>query len=109
MRGIEPPLQAWEARVLPLNYIRRPRARLPKGSLSRDDGSNPPKGHQDANRQEKDDSTLAELTLHTRWTLSLAMFPPRQTVPDYQCQTKSSHEFGKEAVKTEDVDHFVGR
>jgi hypothetical protein len=22
MRGIEPPLQAWEARVLPLNYIR---------------------------------------------------------------------------------------
>ena len=25
VRGIEPPLRAWEARVLPLNYTRRPR------------------------------------------------------------------------------------
>ena len=109
MRGIEPPLRAWEARVLPLNYIRKPRARLPKGSLSRDDGSNSPQGHQDANCQQKGDSTPAELTLHTRWTLPFAMLPPRQPVPDYQRQTKSSHEFGKEAVKTQDVDHSAGR
>ena len=37
------------------------------------------------------------------------MLPPRQPVPDYQRQTKSSHEFGKEAVKTQDVDHSAGR
>ena len=37
------------------------------------------------------------------------MFPPGQSVPDYQRQTKSGDEFGKEAVKTQDVDHFAGR
>ena len=68
MRGIEPPLRAWEARVLPLNYIRKPRARLPKGSFSRDDGSDPPQSHQDTNRHQKDDSTPAKLALHARRT-----------------------------------------
>ena len=109
MRGIEPPLRAWEARVLPLNYIRRPQARLPKGSLSRNDGGHTPKGHQDADRQQEHDSTAAKLTLHTRRTLPFAMFPPCQSVPDYQGQAESGDEFCKQAVKTQDVDHSARR
>jgi hypothetical protein len=109
MRGIEPPLRAWEARVLPLNYIRKPRARLPKGSLSRNDGSHTPQGHQGANHQQKDDPTAAKLTLHTGRTLPFAMFPPRQSVADQQRQAEAGDEFGKEAIKTKDVDHLARR
>lgn len=116
MRGIEPPLRAWEARVLPLNYIRGQEKRDYQRALSTELASpvrlvagehrcHAPRRHQDPDGYKKYDASLAELALHPPRVLSLAVLAPRQQIADQQSQAESGHQFCEEGIDSENVDH----
>lgn len=94
MRGIEPPLRAWEARVLPLNYIRQPEefmggcGLLPKGpngcigSIGHsDDRRHSPDGHQQPDDKQEGNPASSKLAFDPRWPTPFSVLPPGEEVP----------------------------
>ena len=79
MRGIEPPLQAWEARVLPLNYIRGGLEVTNPSFLSQKRAQSPD-GHQDTDDEKESDPAGPVIARHAGGSLAGSMFAPRQQV-----------------------------
>ena len=104
MRGIEPPLQAWEARVLPLNYIRGGLEVTNRSFLSQKRAQSPD-GHQDTDHQKESDPAGPVIARHTGGSLAGSMFAPRQQIANDQRQAEASDHLGHQAVEPQNVSH----
>ena len=118
MRGIEPPLRAWEARVLPLNYIRGSgvskvtKAVLGHGGLvgaryliGYEQRCDPPGRHQGTDHEQEHHPAPPELPLDSGGKLAPAMLTPCQEIANQECQAESGDHLCEQGVDAQDVDH----
>ena len=105
VKGIEPSLRAWEARVLPLNYT-RDRPESTKRAVSSEERHHPPDSHhQPDDDEEADPSRAVGSLLDPVRCGPPAMLPPGEAVADEHRQSEGDDQFGEEALHVEDVVH----
>ena len=127
MRGIEPPLRAWEARVLPLNYIRRRRPSyscgrrwdaavhrslglvgIERGPLARQQAEPAPQGDEDTDAEQPPRPGAVQVSLGSLGTPTSGVRHQGGDVAHHHGGADRQHELGEQSVEPEQVGDVQG-